>query len=811
MWIRRAAPEGAASRPIRCEEPSRGGTSARTVAWLVALLLVAGVPRISPAQSPASGSPRGDESLIATVSTNGVVRGEVTLIRKPDGDYWVAAADLPVLHLKPVPSASRRAAGEDYFSLMALGAVGMQFDEAQLLLQVQFRTDALESNRLDLSTRPPAMEVTPAGASLILSYRLATRGGEQSRTTTTLDSDINVRLGPLLLRQEMHLSSGEGRRFTRGATQAIVDDTTSGRRVIVGDVVSTAGAFGSAVTGAGVLVQRVFDLTPDVIRQPTASLQASAALPAQVEVSIDGTPFYRSTVGPGPIRLDNLLLNGGSRRVRLTVTDASGRREVIEQPFFFTDAVLAPGLHEYSYFAGRRSVLDRDGSWRYAEAAWQGFHRYGVNDHLTVGAGGEGSAAFTNAGAGIALRSDSLGVTSVELLASRDRRLGARASGHSVRHTYALPEGSVFLGRRVFDAGFRSFSTTDVSPFLRREDQLGLSMRLPVGVLSFEYSRSRDALEDRRFRALRYSRGIGPRIALLAELQSSRSNGREETAGYLILRFELDGNRWVGGTARASQGTRSLDVEAGQVLPQGEGVGWRVGMHTNAASGGSTSSGYATAEWNLAPATIGVFANAPISGRGSSAAELAVAGSVVAVDGYWGLTRPVNDSFVLARLGVPQPGVDVLLNNQVQARTDARGDALIPQVGALGRQEVSVAEKQLRLEYNLLERRRTIVPAPRSGTVVDFGGRRMRAVAGMAWVALGKQRQPIATRAFTLSAAGRTLRVETGRAGDFYLEDAQPGRYSGPLEFGGRRYACALEVPETTDAVHELKEGIVCE
>lgn len=811
MWIRRAAPERAASQPIRREGPSRGGKFARAVACLVTASLAAGVPGVSPAQSPASQSLRGDESLIATVSTNGVVRGEVTLIRKPDGDYWVPAGDLPVLNLQPVPSALRRSAREDYFSLRALGAISMQFDEAQLLLQVQFRTDALESNRLDLSTRPPAMEVTAPGASLILSYRLSTRGGGQSRTTTTLDNDINVRMGPLLLRQETLLSSGEGRHFTRGATQAILDDTASGRRVIVGDVVSTAGAFGSAVTGAGVLVQRIFDLTPDVIRQPTASLQASAALPAQVEVSIDGTPFYRSTVGPGPIRLDNLLLNGGSRRVRLTVTDASGRREVIEQPFFFTDAVLAPGLHEYSYFAGRRSVLDRDGSWRYAEAAWQAFHRYGVNDHLTVGAGGEGNTEFTNAGGGIALRSDSLGVTSVELLTSRDRRLGRRSNGRSVRHTYALPEGSVFLGRRVFDPGFRSFTTTAVSPFLRSEDQLGLSMRLPVGVLSFEYSRSRDAVDDRSLRALRYSRGIGLRTTLLAELQSNRSNGRKETAGYVILRFELDGNRWGGGTARISQGTRSADVEAGQVLPPGEGLGWRVGMNTTSTTGGSTSSGYATAEWNLAPATVGLFASAPIRGRGSSAAELAVAGSVVAVDGYWGLTRHVNDSFALARLGVAQPGIEVLLNNQVQARTDAQGNALIPQVGALGRQEVSVDEKQLGLEYNLLERRRTIVPAPRSGTVVDFGGRRMRAVAGMAWVLLGGQRQPIAARAFTLSAAGRTLRVETGRAGDFYLEDAQSGRYTGPLDVDGRRYACVLEVPETSEAVHELKEGIVCE
>jgi outer membrane usher protein FimD/PapC len=310
---------------------------------------------------------------------------------------------------------------------------------------------------------------------------------------------------------------------------------------------------------------------------------------------------------------------------------------------------------------------------------------------------------------------------------------------------------------------------------------------------------------------LRYSASLTRNTTLVAELQNNRLNGVRERGAFLFLRVALDNDRWIGATARSTGDTRTVDVEAGQLAPQGEGVGWRVAVNADARPGQVSTSSAAAVQWNLAPATLEFYGNTPLGGPGAQYTEFAVSGALVGVDGFWGLTRRVSDSFAVARLGVPQPGVEILVNNEVQGRTDSKGQAFLPRIGAFGRQDISVNEKQIGMDFNLPERRRTIVPAYRSGTLVDFAGKKMSAIAGMAWLGTGAQRKPVVSRSWTMTGAGGSLTVETTNAGDFYVEDAQPGQYTGTLESGGKRYACKLEVPAFAEAVLEIKEGLTCD
>lgn len=770
-------------------------------------------PAAPKAGSSAQQQQAADEELILSVRANGVERGEFSLLRRADGDYWIPELDLPRLKLEPREQARRQVGKERYFSFAALGASAIDFNEAELTLSVNFAAKYIEGTQVDLSNRlPPAPRMTPQ-KSLILSYRLSARNAGQGQPTEmTLEDDLNVRVAGVLLRQVTRLDTAHNQRsFTRGISQAIWDNRDTATRFVAGDLVSSAGSYGSTITGAGLLLTKLYDMTPDVIKQPTVSVHASTSLPADVEVAVDGSPIFRTRVGPGPISLDNLLLYGGSRNVRITVTDAAGHREVIEQPFLFTDSVLAKGLHEYSYFIGKRSELGSDGAWRYREASWQGYHRYGLSDYLTVGTGGEGSTAFTNGGAGATLRNDLLGLFSLDILASIDRQASTRAQGWSARYTYVVPSGALVVGRRKFGDGFRTFSTTADSPFLKSEDRIGASTRLFSGSVSADFARSVDALQSRYTRSLRYSKNFGSRVTLSADYASTRTDGKPGWAANVFLRFDLGSQQWIGTTARATGSSHGIDVEAGKQLNQGEGLGYRLGLSSNSQGGQETASTSLSANWNLRPVTLEFLGSSQLRGGSSRYAEIGVSGSVVAVDGFWGLTRRVNDGFALARLGVPQAGVEISMNNQVQGATDKEGQLFIPQVGAFGRQEVSLNDKQVGMQYDIRERRRTIAPDYRSGTIVDFGARKVRAVAGMAWQIQNRQRLPIASRTWTLAGAGGKLTIETGSSGDFYLEDAPAGSYTGSLESGGRAYSCRLTVPDFVEVVHELKEGIICE
>lgn len=798
------------------QRAAREETAARRrlnrVALLLALAVTArGSLHAQPVQrlaTPAQGL--ADEQIIVSLRANGVERGEFAVLRRADGDWWILASDLDRLQLHAGEAARRQAGGEAWISLAALGASHVVFQEADVALVLDFPVAALHGTTIDLSTRPAVVPLTAPGRSLILSYRLAGRRTSQGHTVT-LDNDINVRLGALLLRQETRLDTSTPKRLVRGSTQAIWDDARHAVRVVAGDVVSTGGAFGSTITAAGVMVSKLYALTPDVIRQPTVSLRTATTLPAEVEVSVDGSPVYRTNVMPGPVALDNLSLTGGTRNVRVTVTDIAGRREVIEQPFLFTDSVLAPGLHEYSYFAGKRSELGPSNEWRYREAAWQGYHRYGVNEHLTVAAGGEGSADFTNAGAGITLRSDRLGLASLDVLGSHDGVRSHLARGWSARYTYPAPDGSFILAHRRFEEGFRTFTTSALQPFLRRETRVGVTRRVWASTVGLDFVRSEDANEKRDLATVRFATNFTPRLTLTGEYQATRVNGRRERAAFLFVRADLDQQHWVSTNASATSSLRTLDVETGRQVDQGEGFGYRAGVNTTWAGGGASSYAFGAGNWNLRPAAISFFGTSPLRGGGGSFSEAAVSGAVVGVDGYWGVTRRVSDSFVLARLGVPQRGVEISVNNQVQGRTDESGQLVIPQVGAFGRQDVTLNDKQLGMQYIVRDTRRTIAPPYRSGTVVDFGGHKVNAVAGMSWLVRQGRRLPVTARAWKMAGpGGGSVQVETGSAGDFYLEDAPPGNYRGELEWDGKLYSCRMSVPVFEDAVLELKEGIVC-
>ena len=748
------------------------------------------------------------EPVILTLSTNGVARGEFTLLRQDDGDYWIGADDAQRLGVRVDPAARRAQASEGYYSLRALGAARVDYDEPNLSLAVDFPTDLYKGVRIDLGARPETGVATAAARSLILSYRLNLQGSGATRSAT-LDNALNVRVGKLLLRQETRLSSqAQARGFARGATQLVWDEPTRAMRVAAGDVISTAGPFGSAITGAGVLVQRVYDMRPDVIRQPTASIRTAATSPAEVVVDVDGSPVFRGTVAPGPIDISNLLQYGGLRNVRVTVTDASGRREVIEQPFFFTSTVLAQGLHEFSYFAGRKSELGPDLRWRYGPQAWQGYHRIGITDAVTVGAGGEGSSDFTNTGAGIALRADRLGVVSLEALASRNRVRDVHARGWSWRYLYTLPAGTVFLGRRMFEDGFTSFTTSALSPFLRSESSVGMSTSLGPYSLTAQWSRSRDAFGPRSIASVRASTALGPRQSLAVEVLQNREAGRRDLSAFLLFRMELDGQRWLSSSVERGGGGHLLSTEAGSTLPQGEGAGWRAGV--TAASRTHTAIGFASASWNHALATVDVNAAAPQSGGGGFG-QVAVSGALAAVDGFWGVTRRIDDSFVVARLGVPQPGVEVSINSQVQGRTDEAGMLLIPQVISYAQQQVSVNDRQVGLQYDLRERQRPVVAAFRSGNVIDFGGRAIRAVAGYLWRVDRDGRTALSNLSVVLHGPDCPLVLETGSSGDFYVENAAVVRYAGRVTVEDRRYECRLEVPAFSEPVFEVPGGVTCE
>jgi outer membrane usher protein FimD/PapC len=780
----------------------------------LAALAFACIFLLLPVLARAQGAPERGEEMILTIVANHVKRGDFTVLRKGD-DFWIGAGDLGKLQVSPVDGAKRQVDGQPFYSLRSLATAGLRFDEADLTLTLDFATQLLQGTRIDLMSLPPPLDITQPQTSVIAGYRVYARHSGDTGSQEGLETDLNFRYGPVLLHQDLRVQGGDGvgRSVVRGATQGIWDDMARGARLTVGDVVTSAGPFGSTVLGGGLLYARHFELTPDQLRQPAASFQMGTSLPADVEVSVDGTVIARQRVGPGPIAVDNLLQYGGTRRLQVTVTDVAGHRQVFDRPFLFTDQTLARGVHDFSYFVGRRAELDDQGQAHYKEAAWQGLHRYGLTDAITLSAGGEGAKDFMNLGAGATVRSDFLGLLSVDAITSRDRVRGTRAAGWDARYAYLTPQSAISLSRRQFSPSFRSFSSAGPAAFPLRETTAAFTTHLGDVTLGVDVQRSVSATERVSSAALRLGMSLSRRLSLNADVQVQRLNGVRQRFANVYLRFDFDTRNWATATAHSSNGSRQVEIEAGRTLSQGEGFGYRAGMVTSTGAGATTASGYGSATWNLRPVTVEVFGTSPITGADRKAyyTEAALSGAIVGVGGYYGVTRRTDDSFVVARLGAAQAGVDVLVNNHVEGKTDSEGKLVLPEVNSYDRQSISVNDKQVGMEYNLREKQHTITLPYRSGAVVDFGARKVHSVFGLVHVVDGGVSRTPPASALTLQGPGGSRDIETSSAGDFYLEDARSGDYTGRLEANGKTYSCRMRVPDFSDAVHEVKEGLVCE
>lgn len=83
----------------------------------------------------------------------------------------------------------------------------------------------------------------------------------------------------------------------------------------------------------------------------------------------------------------------------------------------------------------------------------------------------------------------------------------------------------------------------------------------------------------------------------------------------------------------------------------------------------------------------------------------------------------IDDAFAVARVGAP--GVDVLFENRVVARTDMAGNALIPTLRSYQANTISIDPRSLPLDASVETTVEVRAPSDRAGVIVDFGARSM--------------------------------------------------------------------------------------
>lgn len=771
-----------------------------------------------PAEPPAGPGADPSTQIVVGVRLNSVAKGDAFAYMTTDRDILLPTERLIAMGVPNPAGRTVEIAGESHLSLTSIPGAELKLNEKSLMLDLQLPPDMLPAQNLDLGAALPTTPVQSRAPGGFLNYRLGTvrtQGGAAFYSGTT---ELGLNLGQLLLLDNRIFSTApDQRRAVRLQTQLIHDQPEALRRWTFGDFFASSGDLGSSLNLGGISVSKLYQINPYLVRAPLAAFAGAVTLPSTVDVYLDGRRVRSERVAPGNFNLQNINAYNatGLRNVEVVIRDAFGREERIAFPQFFTDRLLAEGLHEYSYNTG---LIRRDfgvASDDYGAAAVSAFHRYGLSDRLTAGIGGDATRKHINFGATVSINAVQAGVVSAGWSLSRDRGNPARSgTAATIDHSFLFgPFSSQVLVRRFSeDYSVLGFSAVDKPKLLGSVSVNYGSLLAGSFGLSHIVQKVFGGASDRHATTLGYTKILAQNVALTANL----SRVVQDTAGYAAsigLSFQLgsESSAYVS-HQKTPDGDTASQFQLNKITPVGSGLGYHLLAQRSTATGVASRSISPLVQYNARHAILTAEGTHVVNGESGSSGyyQLSLAGSAAFIDNDVYFSRPVGDSFAVARIEPPLAGVRVLLSNTEVGVTGASGAVFVPNLGSYQVNDVAIQPKDIPLEYSVTPAGRKVRPPLRAGVLVPFAVTRIRAVSGSLKFREDGKITSIENRDVVLSGAAGSAQISTIRDGDFYIENLAPGLYSAQLMVEGKACRLELAVPDSPDVVAELGD-LFCE
>jgi outer membrane usher protein len=166
------------------------------------------------------------------------------------------------------------------------------------------------------------------------------------------------------------------------------------------------------------------------------------------------------------------------------------------------------------------------------------------------------------------------------------------------------------------------------------------------------------------------------------------------------------------------------------------------------------------------------------------------------------------DSFGIVKVG-ELPGVKVSVAGQDMGKTDAQGKLFVPTLNSYYDNEVSIAPDTLPIEYEIAATSKKVSPSARGGALIDFAATKLQAFTGVLKYQADGEARPVVYQEVSLNVPGKPLLFQTGKAGEFYLENLKPGTYAASTVVEGKRCAFDIVIPESPQTFVDLPD-IVC-
>ncbi len=758
-------------------------------------------------------APRCEDSFYVSVLLNGERKGEFLVFRLEDGDFLMRGQELKAFGISLPDAPVRTIGGEPFLSLRSLPGISYAFREETMTIELSAAPSLFPKQVIDFMPQRRANVYYPKDTGGFFNYGVSYSAGS-SFEFQGLDAagEVGFRYGDyLFFTDSTYTHTRTEDRYVRLTSNVTYDRREEMQRAILGDFQASSGLLGSNLLLGGVSFSKVYRIDPYFIYYPMAGFSGQVAYPSVAEVYLDGNRIRSEKLSPGQYDLRNIAYYGGMRDISVVIRDPFGREQRVTRPYYFTDTLLGEGLHSYSYNLGFRRERYGVESNQYGSLTFSAFHDYGVSDSLTVGFRGEGDPDLVNAGPQASYGTRSAGQFFLSVAGSAAKGNGG-GGGAVLGHQFQNREFTTNLFLQGRTREYATVMESGSSDRLRYEAGAGVGYGTSVaGYFSVDYAvRGRYGGQDQRIASAGYTRTFFGNLSLQLR--------------YRDLRQEIAVNEFFAGVTyypwtdtslsagyRRTEDANSYTVQAQKNQPVGEGWGYRLAAGRTDAPAASVTNVNPFVQYNAKRGIISAEyqGDFPDSGKTLERYRLSVAGGIAYVGGAFGLSRPINDSFGMVTVD-NLAGVRVFQNNQEIGRTDARGRVFVPEMGSYVENQISIADKDVPMEYSLGEVSRLVSPPLRSGSVIRFEARKYRAVTGKLGVTVDGRIRPVEYHEIRTMVDGKELSFPTGKGGEFYLENLRPGTYDVTFEFEGRKCGVALKVPESEETIVDLG-GFACE
>lgn len=567
----------------------------------------------------------------------------------------------------------------------------------------------------------------------------------------------------------------------------------------VGDLISGALAWTSAIRMGGVQISRDFGVRPDLVTYPLPQFSGEAAVPSSVDLFINGYKSSSENLQPGPYTLTNVPFINGAGEAVVVTTDALGRQVSTSVPFYVTSTLLQQGLSDFSVSAGsvRRGYGIDD--FAYGPGVTSGSLRYGLSNSLTLESHLEASDSLALGGVGANFKLGNFGVLNSAVSQSRfDGRGGRQAS---LGYQYSAQRFSFAYQRLQRFADYADLSVIDADyiSLSRRSEQVTLALNLDrFGSLGAGYFDVLAADASRtRLLNLSWSTPLWFNSSLYVSANRDLDDSNWAMQAQIVVPFDVRGN-FSFGTERSATGVTQNRVNYSRSAPTQGGVGFNLGY----AHGDTADYRQADLTWRLQSVQLqaGVYGSSAQQTRWADAS-----GSLVWMDGQTFAANRIDDAFVVVSTG-GFADVGVRYENQWIGNTDKNGHLLVPWSSAYYRGKYEIDPLNLSatvLSPNVEQR---VAVRRGSGYLLEF--ELSRAAAASVHLVDGKQQDlELGSAVLNEQNGGRAV---VGWDGLVYLENLVQHNSLQVIRPDGQQCKAQFVLPPATDQV-PLIDPVVCQ